>query len=146
MKFPLRGLIAAIAILFVAGCSARPWQATPTESALVASRSAIESAADWYVEACVIRLPATAASPGTCELYRGTIAPAVHAAHNAAVDFAGAKGALGHALAAIDLAVQAVKQARAADGDIKRGAQVYAPIEGALKLVRLRLLEAAGGA
>lgn len=128
--------IVAAATLAGSGCSARaPWQASPLEVALVTSREAIAAGADWYVAECVRRTP-----PATgCETYRATIAPAVHLAHNAAVDFAADQAAKGSALAAVDAALAAVLRVQLADQDRDRTTRIYEPLRAALSLVRARI-------
>lgn len=140
-----RLLAALLAALLLAGCASQggssAWRPTPMETALIASRSALDAAATWYGDACIRRLPAIAASEQLCLDYRTTIGPATHAAHNAAVAVAiGAQdGSL--ALATVRAAIKATQDAAGIDASEERAQRLYLPLVVALTLIERRLVE-----
>lgn len=117
------------------------WRPTPMETALIASRSALDAAATWYGDACVLRLPGIAASEELCLDYRAKIGPATHAAHNAAVGVAIGVRDGGAALAAVHEAIQIVVTASNVDANPERTQRLYVPLVVALTLIERRLAE-----
>lgn len=132
------------AALLLPGCGSikqtfRGWNASPLETALLASRETIEAGAEWYVDACRVKVPGLAAPDDVCDTFAATVGPSVIVAHNAAVDFAvvADSGGTGraYALASIDAALAAIRIAANAD----EPRQIYNQIHAALSLLRLRI-------
>lgn len=61
---------------------------TALEASLAATQLAIDGAAEWYVDACVLRMPGIAIGADGCATYRDDVDPAIRGAHNTAIDVA----------------------------------------------------------
>lgn len=144
----MRRLIPALlltAALTLPGCASikqtfKGWTATPLESALLASRETIEAGAEWYVDACRVKVPGLAATDEVCATFADIVGPSAITAHNAAVDFAVVAASGGsqyaYALATIDAALSALRVAAQADDEPRR---IYSQLNAALSLLRLRI-------
>lgn len=99
MRYTGKWLVAcALAALVagVAGCGPKveivnPFakiEASPLETALASSKAAIELGAEWYTDACVLRLPGLAVGRDVCATYYADVHPALRTAQNRAVEAA----------------------------------------------------------
>lgn len=124
------------------------WQATPLETALATSKASLESVAEWYADACVLRTPGLEADAQACRRVHDDVAPIAHRAHNTAVTVAEAveadANALELAITSTGEAIAAVQLARKLDESAARNSRIYAPLLGALTVLRLRLEQERG--
>lgn len=144
----LRGWLVAIAFAAAsaAGCGEtlrNPFAGfgeSPVETALAASKGAIESAAEWYTDACVLKVEGLAAPEDVCLLYRNEVAPPVHAAHNAAVRTArDLRAGASATLVSLDVAIEAITRARSQDSSPPRRRNIWDPLLKAARQLRAAL-------
>lgn len=151
-----RDLLAALALAgLLAGCGAvevrNPFaggvRTTPVQTALASTKAAIESATEWYVDACVLKTDGLAASDDACATYRDHVDPALVLAQNRAAAVA---ADVEEGLGGVDLASRSIAEANTAlVGFAVRYELTQSPWVRmavlALETLRQRLIEAAEG-
>ena len=148
--------LAALAVAaLLSGCGAveirNPFadgvKTTPVQTALASTKAAIESATEWYVDACVMRTEGLAASEDACATYGDHVDPALVLAQNRAAAVA---AAVEDGLDGVDLASTAITEANTAlvafavRYQLAQSPWVRMAVL-ALETLRQRLIEAAGG-